>query len=46
MKRILFATLIACGSLAALAAPVPKDKEVEPPPATDQQRQQAINNLK
>ena len=46
MKRILFATLIACGSLVALAAPVPKDKEVEPPPATDQQRQQAINNLK
>lgn len=46
MKRILFATLIACGSLAALAAPVPKDKAVEPPPATDKQREQAVNNLK
>jgi Protein of unknown function (DUF1559) len=46
MKRILFATLIVYSSLAAFAAPVPKDKEVEPPPATDKQRNQAVNNLK
>ena len=46
MKRILLVALIACGSLAALAAPVPKDKAAEPPPATDKQRDQSVNNLK
>ena len=46
MKRILLATLIACGSLAVLAAPVPKDKEAEPPPATEKQRSLSVNNLK
>ena len=40
------AALIACGSLAALAAPIPKVKELEPPPATETQREQAIGNLK
>ncbi len=41
-----FAALIAFGSLAALAAPIPKGKELEPAPATDKQREQAIDNLK
>ena len=46
MKRILFAALIACGSLAALAAPVPKDKEAELPPPTEKQLEASMNNLK
>ena len=46
MKRILFSVLIAFGSLGVVAAPIPKDKEREPPPATDKQREQAQNNLK
>ncbi len=46
MKSILFAALIACGSLAALAAPVPKDKEAELPPPTEKQLEASKNNLK
>ena len=46
MKRILFSVLIAFGSLGVVAAPIPKDKEREPPPATDKQREQAQDNLK
>ena len=41
-----FAASLAFGALVALAAPIPKDKEQEPPPATDKQREQAQNNLK
>ena len=43
-----FAACLAFGTLAAFAAPIPKDKdkEQEPPPATDKQREQAQNNLK
>lgn len=40
---------IVCGLFATavtLAAPVPKDKDQEPPPATDKQRELAQNNLK
>ncbi len=40
------AACLAFGALAAFAAPIPKDKEQEPPPATDKQREQAQNNLK
>jgi Protein of unknown function (DUF1559) len=46
MKRILIVALIACGSLAVLAAPVPKDKEAELPPPTEKQLQASKNNLK
>lgn len=46
MKRILLAALIACGSLAALAAPVPKDKEAALPPPTEKQLETSKNNLK
>ena len=46
MQRILFSALIAFGSLGVVAAPIPKDKELEPPPATDKQREQAQDNLK
>jgi len=34
------------GCTTIVAAPVPKGKEAEPPPATDQQRDQAQNNLR
>ena len=44
MKRILLVALIACGSLAAFAAPVPKDAALLPP--TEKQLEASVNNLK
>ena len=45
MQRILFAALIVFGSLAAVAAPIPKEREKLPPP-TEKQLEESRDNLK
>ena len=45
MTRLPLAALIAFGSLAALAAPVPKDRDSDLPPPTEKQLQASRNNL-
>ncbi len=46
MNRRLWAVWFLAVMGAVAAAPVPKEKEHEPPPATDQQRERAQQNLK
>ena len=46
MRCVLFAAWVTFGFCGVVAAPVPKEKEQEPPPATDQQRERAQANLR